>query len=122
MPRRYSTTLPSHVAARAQLCPSDVRVRFGGVVEPLESRRLLSTYYVSPSGLDASAGTESAPWKTLSHGLTAVQAGDTLVLRAGTYPGGVTIDTPDLTVRNYPGERPIISAPTTDSGVEQALY
>src|SRR4051794_39545706 len=74
--------------------------------EPLESRTLLSPYYVSPSGLDASAGTESAPWKTLSHGLAAVQAGDTLVLRAGTYPGGVTIDTPNLTVSNYPGERP----------------
>jgi len=35
-------------------------------VEPLEDRRLLTTYYVSPTGSDNNAGTQAAPWQSLA--------------------------------------------------------
>ena len=56
-------------------------------IEPLESRLLLSTYWVSPSGSDANAGSSSAPFATLQKGASVLKAGDTLDVRAGTYAG-----------------------------------
>jgi hypothetical protein len=44
-----------------------------------------SVYYVSPSGSDSAAGSQSAPWKTIAHAQSAVSAGDTVYFRAGTY-------------------------------------
>ncbi|HXE53676.1 MAG TPA: hypothetical protein VN541_11700, partial [Tepidisphaeraceae bacterium] len=58
-------------------------------IESLESRLLLSTtYYVSSSGSDASAGTSTASaFKTLQHAADVTQAGDTVHVAAGTYVG-----------------------------------
>jgi parallel beta-helix repeat protein len=57
-------------------------------VEVLESRLALSTYYVSATGSDALAGTSDAlAWHTLQHAADAVRAGDTVVVRAGSYTG-----------------------------------
>ncbi|WNM31730.1 right-handed parallel beta-helix repeat-containing protein [Streptomyces sp. Li-HN-5-11] len=42
-------------------------------------------YYVSPTGSDSAAGTQSAPWKTIAHAQSVVQAGDTVYFRGGTY-------------------------------------
>jgi parallel beta-helix repeat protein len=53
----------------------------------LEARTLLSTYYVSPSGNDAAAGTSSAPWRTLQRAANAAIAGDTVNVRPGNYTG-----------------------------------
>ncbi len=58
-------------------------------IESLENRTLLSTYYVSTGGSDSAAGTSSAPWKTLQHAVSMVQAGDTVDVRAGNYAGFV---------------------------------
>jgi hypothetical protein len=44
-----------------------------------------SVYYVSPSGSDSAAGTQSAPWKSIAHAQSVVAAGDTVYFRAGTY-------------------------------------
>src|ERR1700749_3762895 len=44
-----------------------------------------SVYYVSPSGSDSAAGSQSAPWKNIAHAQRAVSAGDTVYFRAGTY-------------------------------------
>ena len=44
-----------------------------------------SSYYVSPSGSDSAAGTQSAPWKTIAHAQSVVTAGDTVYFRGGTY-------------------------------------
>jgi hypothetical protein len=54
-------------------------------LEPLESRRLLTTYYVSPTGNDLSAGTSStAPWKTFKNiNAKAFKAGDQILLQSG---------------------------------------
>jgi hypothetical protein len=46
-----------------------------------------STYYVSLDGSDAAAGTEAAPFRTIQRAASLVDAGDTAVVRAGTYAG-----------------------------------
>src|SRR3954468_13111925 len=85
-----------------------VRTRHSGRFETMEARQLLSgaTYYVSPSGSDTAAGTsDGAAFATLQRAANAVladvasaggAAGDTVVVRAGTYSAGFQMgyDTP----------------------------
>ncbi|MFI5824984.1 right-handed parallel beta-helix repeat-containing protein [Streptomyces rishiriensis] len=42
-------------------------------------------YYVSPTGIDSAAGTQAAPWATIAHAQSVVQAGDTVYFRGGAY-------------------------------------
>lgn len=44
-------------------------------------------YYLSPDGDDAAAGTRENPWETLAKANETVQAGDTVILLDGEYPG-----------------------------------
>ncbi|MCU1529804.1 MAG: hypothetical protein JWP75_3567 [Frondihabitans sp.] len=62
--------------------------------------------FVSPSGNDASSGSESDPLRTLAAAITQAVSGDTIVLRAGTYNESVSIpeSKPNLTVQAYPYE------------------
>jgi hypothetical protein len=46
------------------------------------------TYYVSTSGNDASAGSQSAPWRTIQKAANTLVAGDTAVLLDGAYEEG----------------------------------
>src|SRR6185369_2011236 len=48
-----------------------------------------ATYYVAPSptGSDANAGTEQAPFATIQKAADVAVAGDTIVVTAGTYAG-----------------------------------
>jgi len=49
-----------------------------------------TTYYVSASaGSDSNPGTVAAPWQTIQHAGGIVQAGDTVLVRAGTYDGAI---------------------------------
>ena len=73
--------------------------------------------FVSPSGSDSSAGTETQPWRTLGKAVASVTAGDTVVFRSGTYGAAGTktyfaasgTSTAPITLRGYPGEpRPVI--------------
>ena len=48
------------------------------------------TLYLSPSGNDGQAGSQSAPWRTFAHAISALQAGDTLVLLDGVYQSSTT--------------------------------
>lgn len=43
------------------------------------------TYYISPTGNDASAGTVGIPWKTFAYAMSRTVCGDTLVLKDGEY-------------------------------------
>jgi hypothetical protein len=56
-------------------------------LEQLESRLALATLYVSTSGNDGASGSEATPWRTLQHAANQVQAGDTVIVRAGNYVG-----------------------------------
>jgi parallel beta-helix repeat protein len=49
------------------------------------------TYHVtpSPSGNDASSGSQNLPWATLQHAADNIKAGDSVIVHAGTYKGFV---------------------------------
>jgi parallel beta-helix repeat protein len=47
----------------------------------------LRTFYVSPTGSDSASGSSANPWRTLQKAANTVQAGDLVVVRAGTYAG-----------------------------------
>jgi len=54
--------------------------------QPLEQRVLPSTYYVATGGSDANAGTAlNQPLRTIQEAGDRVQAGDTVLIRGGTY-------------------------------------
>ena len=63
------------------------------VAEAVESRVLLSTYFVSAAlGLDSNPGTsDSAAFKTLQKAANTARAGDTVYVRAGTYTAGMNL-------------------------------
>ncbi len=46
---------------------------------------VIRTYYVDPTGSDAAPGTEQQPWRTLQHAAGRAVAGETVLIRAGTY-------------------------------------
>jgi uncharacterized repeat protein (TIGR01451 family) len=67
------------------------------------------TYYVAPTGNDSWAGTEVQPWRTIQHAANTLVAGDTVYIRAGTYPEQVTPFNSGgagnyITYAAYPGE------------------
>lgn len=66
-----------------------MRPRFRPAFESLEDRRVLSNYYVAPTGSDSNPGTPAAPWLTLQHAANQVQAGDYVDVQAGNYTGFV---------------------------------
>src|SRR5690349_18314167 len=95
--------------------------------EALESRRLLTTYYVSPSGNDLSAGTStSAPWKTFKNiNAKAFKAGDQILLQSGaTFRERMSFDANDkgsstapIKVSTYGGT----SMAAIDGGTDSAI-
>ena len=85
----------------------------------LQSLAHAADRYVAPSGVDApGAGTLAAPWATIQYGADQLAAGDTLFVRGGTYSAGFTLSgrngtaSAPLTIRNYPGEFPVIDGGT----------
>jgi hypothetical protein len=74
---------------------------------------LPTTSYVSPSGSDSAAGTLGQPFATVQHGVNQLLAGDTLILRAGSYHENVTLArsgaaNAPITLAAYPGETPTL--------------
>jgi hypothetical protein len=66
------------------------RLHRASLIDALEPRRLLASWYVSPSGDDSGAGTLAQPFRTIQRGANAAFAGDTVFIRAGTYRETVT--------------------------------
>jgi hypothetical protein len=73
--------------------------------------------YVSPSGTDSAAGTQSAP-TTLTSAISRITAGGTIYLRGGTYNYSSTVTIPAgkdgtsggrTTLSAYPGETPVLN-------------
>jgi len=96
--------------------PSRVVVAARPVSQPQQPESALislasgAVYYVSTSGSDANAGTQTAPWRTVQHAATSVKAGDTVNIRAGVYNEAVTPSVSgsaaagSITFQSYPGE------------------
>jgi len=71
------------------------------------------TYYVALSGDDGNPGTLDLPWRTIQKAADTLQAGDTVYIRAGTYPEQVVPQNSgsagqDIAYAAYPGESVII--------------
>jgi hypothetical protein len=72
-------------------------------------------WYVAPQGKATGKGTKEAPWdlRTALNHPAAVQPGDTIWLRGGTYPGHFNgnlkgTEKAPILVRQYPGERAVL--------------
>src|ERR1043165_835518 len=46
-----------------------------------------TTYYVATNGNDTFNGSSANPWATLQHAVETIAAGDTILVRSGTYAG-----------------------------------
>lgn len=77
-------------------------------------------YYVATSGQDSNPGTQSAPFRTIKHGVSILKPGDTLLIRGGTYreslrhgydviPSGTSWNSP-ITISAY-GEETVTMKP-----------
>lgn len=84
---------------------------------PTATTATTNAYYVAPTGSDSNPGTQAAPFRTFTYALTRLGPGKTLYARGGIYSERVVLSgstlTPGtasqrVTVRNVPGERPII--------------
>jgi hypothetical protein len=76
--------------------------------------------YVAQTGSDANPGTRGRPWRSIARAVRSLQPGQTLFVRSGTYVGNLLITrggtaTRPITIRNYPGERPVLRAGTSDT-------
>ena len=82
----------------------------------LTTRAFAAPLYVSPSGNDSNPGTLTAPLATPGRALAVAGAGETVLLRSGTYSitRSLIIAQRGLTLRSYPGEWARIVAGTTD--------
>lgn len=100
--------------------------------EELESKLLMSTYYVATNGSDSAAGTLTTPFASLKKFFTVARPGDTLYVRGGSYDGSQsawqsiaprvsgTASAP-ITVTNMPGEKVIIDHKSPSSGTFLSL-
>jgi hypothetical protein len=71
--------------------------------------------YVSPLGSDANPGSIGSPLRTIGLAIRRLQPGQTLYVRGGSYvenirSPSINSGTPSarITIRNYPGERPVL--------------
>jgi parallel beta-helix repeat protein len=73
-----------------------------------------ATYYVATTGNDANPGSLQQPFRTISHAVGVLVAGDTLLVRGGTYSESVTVwglngtATAPIYISSYPGETAVI--------------
>ena len=75
-----------------------------------------ATLHVAPTGNDLNPGTLAAPLATPAKALALAAAGDTILLRGGTYTitRSLLITQAGLTLRSYPGEWARLVAGTSD--------
>ena len=68
---------------------------------------------MSPAGSDRNPGTKAAPWQTIGKALASLSAGQTALVRGGAYRENLVASrrgtaTAPITVKAYPGERPVL--------------
>ena len=78
--------------------------------------------YVSNSGNNANPGAIGSPKLTVAGALSAATAGDTIILRNGSYAGDVEIDKANITIRSHTGEWAHVSTSYTSSANSQCIW
>lgn len=88
----------------------------------ITSNSYAQTYYIDGvNGNDTNTGMSiNTPWKTIAKANYTLQAGSTVLIRAGVYhemiePAHDGTATAKITYENYPGEDPLIVGPSVDS-------
>src|SRR5690349_11261841 len=100
----------------ARHCPTPA------MLEVLESRTLMSTYYVSPSGNDGNPGlSATSPWKSISKvNSVSLKPGDKVLFQGGqTFYGEITLkaggsSNSPITLASYGSSRAIINSGKSD--------
>jgi hypothetical protein len=72
--------------------------------------------FVAPNGRDTNAGTQAAPFLTLTHAVAVAPSGATIVLRAGTYRERVPNIYRKVTIQPYPHEHVWLNGSVVVSG------
>ena len=90
-------------------------------IQTLESRVLLSTYYVATGGSNANPGTLAKPLKTIQYAASLAKSGDTVLVRGGVYretvkPANSGTSSARITYKPYNGERVTVSGANVVSG------
>ena len=85
-----------------------------------------NTYYVATNGSNANAGTIDAPFENINTALSKVVAGDTVLVRGGTYHEQISFSKSgtsekSIIVKAYPGEKPVIDGSNITVAGWQAL-
>ncbi len=87
-----------------------------------------TTYYVSTSGNDANPGSITAPWRTVQKAASTLQAGQTALVRGGTYTESLirfatsgTAGNP-ITIKGYPGETAVVDGGYTRSSGRKPIF
>ena len=73
-------------------------------------------WYVSVDGDDNNPGTVGQPLRTVNAALSKAAAGDIIILRGGVYREKVELKKNDLTLKNYPGETPVMKGSVVMTG------
>lgn len=99
------------------------RVACQKLIELLEVRVLLaSDLFVATTGNDSTGdGTVDSPFLTLAHALSQVESGDSIILREGTYAGGVTVGVANVTIRSFDDEWATLLSPTNDERFDTVI-
>jgi hypothetical protein len=85
-------------------------------LDALETRTLMSTYFVSTSGADNAAGTLAQPFRTIQAAANAAYSGDTVEIEGGAYHETVTPPHGGVTFTNYNNQAVTISGADAVSG------
>src|SRR5688500_11425942 len=90
-------------------------------LEALESRVLMSTYFVATNGSDSNAGAVTAPFRTIQRAANLAKPGDTVYVRGGTYretvrPANNGTASARIAYKAYPGEKVTVSGADVVTG------
>ncbi len=85
-----------------------------------------TSWYVSTTGNNSTGnGTVTNPYATIQHALSnwELQPGDSIILRGGNYVSDeIRIDMNDITLKSYPGEWAVITAPIDNEDIGSCIY
>lgn len=123
----YFRLLPNSPAINAGTYIADVSIDYTESVRgnPPDMGALEYTsghvYYVATDGSNNYPGTITQPFQTITYGISALSAGDTLYLRGGTYVERIVCSkdgtsTNRITISGYPGETVIVDGEYTLPG------
>lgn len=114
-PSAAPTTAPAPVVEPASAVPAPAAAPSPASAASSPTAPISANYFVAPGGSDTAAGSVDQPFATISRAYEAASAGQTICLRGGTYREGVELKSKSgtegapITLRAYPGEKPVIS-------------